>query len=79
MRVIVEEKSDPTKSVDVLSHSEIDWVLAYMRMGMHDQVAAREERAQANSPHWWDDRELVNRNFEKDDFVARVIDHLTYQ
>ena len=36
MRVTVEEKSDPTESVDVLSHSEIDWVVAYMQMGMHD-------------------------------------------
>ena len=46
MRVIFEEKSDPTESVDVLSHSEINWVVAYMRMGMHDRVAARKERAQ---------------------------------
>ena len=79
MRVMIEEKSDPTESVDVLSHSRIDRVVAYMRMGMHDQVAARKERAQAKSPHWWDDRELVTGKFEKDEFVARVMDHLADQ
>ena len=36
MRVMFEEKSDPPESVDVLSHSAIDQVVAYMRMGMHD-------------------------------------------
>ena len=64
MRVMFEEKSDPTERVDVLSHSEMDRVVAYMRMGMHDRVAARKERAQAKSPHWWDDRELVTGKFE---------------
>ena len=81
MRVMFEEKSDPTesKSVDMLSHSEIDRVVAYMRMGMHDRVAARKERAQAKSPQWWDDVELVTGKFEKDDFVARVMDHVAHQ
>ena len=79
MRVIFEERNDPTESVDVLSHSEIDRVVAYMRMGMHDRVAARKERAQAKSPHWWDDRELVTGKFEKDEFVARGMDHLADQ
>ena len=79
MRVMFEEKSDPTESVDVLSHSEIDRVVACMRMGMHDRVAARKERAQSKSPQWWDDRELVTGKFEKDEFVARVIDHLADQ
>ena len=65
MRVIFEEKSDPTESVDVLSHSEIDGVVAYVRMGMQDRVAAQKERAQAKSPHWWDDRELMTGKFEK--------------
>ena len=36
MRVMFEEKSDPTESVDVPSELEIDQVFAYMRMGMHD-------------------------------------------
>ena len=79
MRVMFEEKSHPTESVDVLSHSEIDRVVAYMRMGMHDRVAARKERAQAKPPHWSDDRELVTGKFEKDEFVARVMDHLADQ
>ena len=42
-------------------------------------MAARKERPQAKSRHWWDDRELVTRNFEKDEFVARVMDHLADQ
>ena len=81
MRVMFEEKSDPTesKSVDMLSHSEIDRVVAYTRMGMHDRVAARKERAQAKSPQWWDDRKLVTGKFEKDEFVARVMDHVAHQ
>ena len=56
MRVMFQEKSDPTESVDVLSHLEINRVVAYMQMGMHDRVAAPKERAQATSPNWWDDR-----------------------
>ena len=44
MRVMFEEKSDPMESVDVLSYSEIDQIVAYMRMGMHDRVAPRKER-----------------------------------
>ena len=79
MRVMFEEKSDPTESVDVLSHWEIDRVAACMRMGMHNRVAARKERAQAKSPHWWDNRELVTGKFEKNEFVARVMDHLADQ
>ena len=79
MRVMFEEKTDPTESVDVLSDSEIDRAVAYLRMGMHDRVAARKERTQAKSPHWWDDRELVTGKVEKDEFVARVLDHLADQ
>ena len=79
MMVMFEEKSDPTETVDVLPHSEINRVFAYMRMGMHDRVAAREERVQAKSLHWWDDRELVTGKFEKDEFVARIMDHLADQ
>ena len=36
MRVMFAEKSDPMETFDVLSHSEIDQVVACMRMGMHD-------------------------------------------
>ena len=79
MRVMFEEKSDPTESADVLSHPEINRVVAYMRMGMHNRMAARKERAQAKSPHWWDDRELVTGKFERVEFVARVMDHLDDQ
>ena len=73
MRVMFDEKSDPMETGDVLSHSDINLVVAYMQMGMHDRVAAREGRAQAKSPHWWDDRELVTWKFEKDVFMARVM------
>ena len=79
MRVMFEEKSDPTESSDILSHSQIAQVVAYMRMGMHDRGAARKERAQATSPHLWDDRELVTGKFEKDEFLARVKDHFADQ
>ena len=57
MRVIFEAKNDPTVSVDVLSHSEIDRVVVNIQMGMQDRVAARKEQAHAKSPNWWDDGE----------------------
>ena len=79
MRVMFEEKSHSTDSVVVLSDSEIDRVVAYMGIGMHDRVAARKEQAQAKSPHWWDDRELVTGKFEKGEFAASVMDHLVDQ
>ena len=50
MRVMFEEKSDPTESLDVLSHSEIDQVVAYMRMGMHDRVAAPKGERRPSHP-----------------------------
>ena len=31
------------------------------------------------SPHCWHDRELVIGKFEKNEFVARVMDHLIHQ
>ena len=46
---------------------------------MHDRVATRKEGSQAKSPHWWDDREVVMGKFQKDEFVARVMDHLADQ
>ena len=46
---------------------------------MHDRMAAPKERAQAKSPHWWDNQELVTEKFEKDEFVARGMDHLANQ
>ena len=47
MRIIFEEKSDPMESVDVLAHSEINRVIAYIRMGMHGRDAACKEQTQA--------------------------------
>ena len=44
MRVMVEPKEgtdQPIDGIDVLSHAEIDHVVNYMRMGMHDRVAAK--------------------------------------
>ena len=79
MRVMFEKKSATTDSVDVLSPSEINRAVAYMRMGVHDRLASRKEGAQANSLHWWDDREVMTGKFEKDEFVARVMDHLAGQ
>ena len=79
MSVMFEGKSTPTGSVDVLSYPEINWVVAYVQMEMHDRDAARKHLAEAKSPHWWDNRVLVTGKFDKDDFVARVMDHLADQ
>ena len=65
--------------IDVLSHAEIDDVINYMRMGMHDRVAAKKRRAMVTSPHWWNDKMLVTGKYEKDEFVARVMDHIADQ
>ena len=69
----------PCGSCSSLSHSEIDDVVNYMRMGMHDRVAAKNRRAMVTSPHWWDDKMLVTGKYEKDEFVARVMDHIADQ
>ena len=82
MRVMFEPKEgtdQPMDGIDVLSHAEIDHVVNYMRMGMHDRVAAKKGRAMVTSPHWWDDKMLVNGKYEKDEFVARVMDHIADQ
>ena len=79
MRVLFEQKGEHAESFDVLSHSGKDRLVAYMRTGMHNQVSAQKERAEAKSPHWWDDQELVTGNCEKHEFVARVMDHLVNQ
>ena len=31
------------------------------------------------SPHWWDDKMLVTGKYKKDEFVARVMDHIADQ
>ena len=82
MRVMFEPKEgtdQPIDGIDVLSHAEIDHVVNYMRMGMHDHVAAKKGRAMVTSPHWWDDKMLVTGKYEKDEFVARVMDHIADQ
>ena len=82
MRVMFEPKEgrdQPMDGIDVLSHAEIDHVVNYMRMGMHDRVAAKKGRAMVTSPHWWDDKMLVTGNHESDEFVARVMDHIADQ
>ena len=82
MKVMFEPKEgtdQPIDGIDVVSHAEIDDVVNYMRMGMHDRVAARKRRAIVTSPHWWDDKMLVTGKYEKDEFVARVMDHIADQ
>ena len=82
MKVMFEPKEgtdQPIDGIDVLSHAEIDHVVNYMRMGMHDRVAAKKRRAMVTSPHWWDDKRLVTGKYEKDEFVARVMDHIADQ
>ena len=79
MRVMFEPKEgtdQPKDGIDVLSHAEIDHVVNYMRMGMHDRVAAKKRRDMVTSPHWWDDKMLVTGKYKKDEFVARVMDHI---
>ena len=75
MRVMFEPKEETAQPMDgifVLSHADI---VNYMRMGMHDWVAAKKRRAMVTSLHWWDDKRLVTGKYEKDEFVARVMDH----
>ena len=82
LRVMFEPKEgtdQPMDGIDVLSPAEIDDVVNYMRMGMHDRVAAKKGRAMVTSPHWWDDKMLVTGKYEKDEFVARVMDHIADQ
>ena len=82
MKVMFEPKEgtdQPMDGIDVLSHAEIDDVVNYMRMGMHDRVAAKKRRGMVTSPHWWDDKMLVTGKYEKDEFVANVMDHIADQ
>ena len=82
MRVMFEPKEgtdQPMDGIDALSHAEIDHVVNYMRKGMQDRVAAKKRRAMITSPHWWDAKMLVTGKYEKDEFVARVMDHIADQ
>ena len=70
MKVMFEPREgtdQPIDGIDVLSHAEMDDVVNYMRMGMHDRVAANKRRAMVTSPHWWDDKMLVTGKYEKDE------------
>ena len=82
MRVMFEPKEgtdQPMYGIDVLSHAEIDNVVNYMPIGMHDRVAAKKARAMVTSLHWWDDKMLVTGKYEKDEFGARIMDHFADQ
>ena len=82
MRVMFEPKEgtdQPMNGIDVLSHAKIDGVVNYMRMGMHHRVADKKGRAMVTTSHWWDDKMLVTGKYEKDEFVARVMDHIADQ
>ena len=82
LRVMFEPKEgtdQPMDGIGVLSHAEIDHVVNYMRMGMHDRVAAKKGRPMVTSPRWWDDTMLVTSEYEKNEFVARVVDHIADQ
>ena len=82
MRVMFEPKEgtdQPGDGIDFLSHSQIDDIVNYMRMGMHDRAAGKKRRAMVTSPHWWDDKMLVTGKYKKDEFVARVMDHIADQ
>ena len=82
MRVMIEPKDgtdQPMDGIDVLSYAEINHVVDYMLMGMHERVAAKKWRAMVTSPHWWDDKRLVTGKYKKDEFLARVMDHIAAQ
>ena len=82
MRVMFEPKEgtdQPMDGIDVLSHAEIHHAVNYMRMGMHDRVAAKKGRAMVRSPQWWHDKILVTGKYEKDELMARVMDHIADQ
>ena len=46
---------------------------------MHDRVAAKKRRSMVTSSHSSDDKMLVTGKYEKDEFVARVMYHITDQ
>ena len=69
MRVMFEPKEgtdQPMDGIDVLSHAEIDHVVNYMRMGMHDRVAAKKGRAMVTSPHWSEGQAVGHRQVREE-------------
>ena len=79
MSVIFQESNDPKVEVKTLSFDEIDRVVHYMKDGMHDRVAGKLARGLVTSPHWWDDHILITGKFTKNEFVARVMNHMALQ
>ena len=82
MRVMFDTREgtdQPIDGIDILSHSGIDHVVNYMRMEMHDLVAAIKRRDMVTPPHCGDDKMLVTGKYENDEFVARVMDHIADQ
>ena len=79
MRVIFQESNDPKVEVNTLLFDGVDRLVHYMKDGMHDRVAAKQAKARFKSPHWWDDKNLITGKFAKDEFLARVMDHMAVQ
>ena len=65
--------------VNTLSFDEIHRAVHYMKDAMHDRVTAKQARARVKSGHWWDDQNLITGKFTKNEFVARVMDHMAHQ
>ena len=79
MRFMFEESNDPKVEVKTFSFDEIDHVVHYMKVGMHERVAAKQARSQVKSPHWWDDQNLITGKFTKNEFIVRVMHHMADQ
>ena len=79
MRVMFQESNDPKVEVKTLSFDEMDRVVHFMKDRMHDRVPAKQARSRVKCPQWWDDKTLITRNFTKNDFVARLMDHVADQ
>ena len=43
---------------------------------MHDRMAAKLARGRVTCLHWWDDHNWIKGKFTKNEFVARVMDHM---
>ena len=79
MQVMFQESNDLKVEVTTLLFDEIDRVVHYMKDGKHDRVAAKQARSRVKSCHWWDDQNLITAKFTKNEFVARVMDHMADQ
>ena len=75
MGVMFEVIKHPKLEVKILLFDEIDRVVHYMKHWMHDRVAAKLARSRVTSPHWWNDRDSITKKFNKNEFVAIVMDH----